>query len=111
MTIEDETGCSNIVIFPNLFEEFKKDILQSSLIMIEGKLQVEGEVIHVILSRCFNKSKLLRPLTATHNEDLPLLTLARPDQKAEIQFHLENKKTEQGQAKQQKNFPKGRNFR
>jgi error-prone DNA polymerase len=111
MTIEDETGCANVVIFPNLFEEFRKDILQSSLIMIEGKLQVEGEVIHVILSRCFNISKLLRPLTASHNEDLPLLTLARPDQKPEIQFHIENKKNQQGKSKQQKLFPDARNFR
>jgi error-prone DNA polymerase len=68
--------------------------------MIEGKLQVEGEVIHVILSRCYNISKLLSPLTANHNEDFPLLTLARADQKPEIQFHIENKKTQQGQTKQ-----------
>jgi error-prone DNA polymerase len=111
MTIEDETGCANVVIFPNLFEEFRKDILQSSLIMIEGKLQVEGEVIHVILDCCYNISKLLRPLTATHNEDLPLLTLARPDQKPEIQFHLEDKKAQQGKTIQQKIFPDARNFR
>ena len=111
MTIEDETGCANIVIFPNLFEEFRKDILQSSLIMIEGKLQVEGEVIHVILDRCYNISKLLGPLTETYNEDLPLLTLARPDQKPEIQFHIENKKTQHAQAKQLKIFSEARNFK
>ncbi len=111
MTIEDETGCANIVIFPNLFEEFRKDILQSSLIMIEGKLQIEGEVVHVILSRCYNISKLLRPLTATLNEDLPLLTLARPDQRPEIQFHIENKNAQQEQMKQQKIFPDARNFK
>jgi error-prone DNA polymerase len=111
MTIEDETGCANVVIFPNLFEEFRKEILQSSLIMIEGKLQVEGEVIHVILSRCYNISKLLGPLTSTHNENLSLLTLARPDQKPEIQFHIENKKTQQGKTKQQKIFPVARNFK
>jgi error-prone DNA polymerase len=111
MTIEDEAGCANVVIFPNLFEEFRKDILQSSLIMIEGKLQVEGEVVHVILSRCYNISKLLRPLTATHNEDLTLLTLARPDQKPEIQFHLENKKAQQEPTKQLKMFFEARNFK
>ncbi len=111
MTIEDETGCANVVIFPNLFEEYRKEILQSSLILIEGKLQVEGEVIHVILSLCYNISKLLGPLTASHNEDLPLLTLARPDQKPEIQFHIENKKAQQGQKKQQKIFPDARNFK
>jgi error-prone DNA polymerase len=79
--------------------------------MVEGKLQVEGEVIHVILSRCYNISKLLGPLTATHNQDLPLLTLARADQKPEIQFHVENKKTQDGKTIQQKIFPDARNFR
>src|SRR3989337_1155940 len=49
MTIEDETGVANLVIFQNLFEKFRKEILQSRLIMVEGKLQIEGEVIHVIV--------------------------------------------------------------
>ena len=49
MTIEDETGFANLVIFENLFEKYRKEILQSRLIMVEGKLQMEGEVIHVIV--------------------------------------------------------------
>ena len=52
MTIEDETGFANLVIFQQLFEEFRKPILQSRLIMVEGKLQREGEVVHVIVRRC-----------------------------------------------------------
>ena len=35
----------------NLFEKYRKEILQSRLIMVEGKLQIEGEVIHVIVKR------------------------------------------------------------
>jgi error-prone DNA polymerase len=46
MTIEDETGFANVVIFESLFEKFRKEILQSRLIMVEGKLQIEGQVIH-----------------------------------------------------------------
>jgi len=49
MTIEDETGFANLVIFKKLFEQFRKEILQSKLIMVEGKLQIEGEVIHAIV--------------------------------------------------------------
>ena len=47
--------------------------------MVEGKLQIEGEVIHVIAKRCYNFSSLLKTLTPTNNEDLPVLTLAWPD--------------------------------
>src|SRR6185369_9132723 len=67
MTIEDETGFANLVIWENLFEKFRKEIIQSRLIMVEGKVQIEGEVIHVIAQRCFNFSSLLRNLTPRHN--------------------------------------------
>jgi len=82
MTIEDEFGFSNLVIWEKLFEEYRKEILQSKLIMVEGKLQVEGEVVHVIVERCYNFSKLLRHLTPSRNENLPLLTLAYADEKS-----------------------------
>ncbi len=77
MTIEDEKGVANLVIFKSLFETFREEILQSKLIMVEGKLQIEGEVIHVIVKRCYDFSKLLRHLTAANNHNLPVLTLAR----------------------------------
>ena len=82
MTIEDETGFANLVVFENLFEKFRKEILQSRLMMVEGKLQIEGEVIHVIVKRCYNFSSLLRTLTPRNNENLPLLTLAYADEKS-----------------------------
>lgn len=63
MTIEDETGFANVVFFEKLFEKFRKEILQARLIMVEGKLQIEGEVIHVIVSNCFNISSFLKSLT------------------------------------------------
>ncbi|MBC7946532.1 MAG: error-prone DNA polymerase [Chitinophagaceae bacterium] len=91
MTIEDETGVANLVIFQNLFEKYRKPILQSRLIMVEGKLQIEGEVIHVIVSSCHDLSRLLRHLTVTNEENLPLLTLSRADEKTV--------------------FPQGRNFK
>lgn len=69
MTIEDETGFANLVIFPALFERYRKEILQSRLIMVEGKLQREGEVVHVIVKRCFDLSKFLRELTLKEQEN------------------------------------------
>jgi error-prone DNA polymerase len=82
MTIEDETGFANLVIFQGLFDKYRKEILQSKLIMVEGKLQREGEVIHVIVSRCYDLSKWLRHLTAGDNQNLPLLTLSPADEKS-----------------------------
>ncbi|MEP7375154.1 MAG: error-prone DNA polymerase [Chitinophagaceae bacterium] len=109
MTIEDETGFANLVIFQNLFDEYRKPILQSRLIMVEGVLQVEGEVIHVIVSRCYDLSKLFRHLTASNDEQLPLLTLSRADEKS-LPPGL-NKKAPAHEFRQEKIFPGARNFK
>src|SRR5262249_32085989 len=84
ITLEDETGTINLVVFKNLFEQFRKEILQARLLMAYGKLQREGEVIHIIVQQCFDLSKLLRGLTSTNDENLPLLTLSRADEKGPV---------------------------
>ncbi len=109
MTIEDESGFANVVIFQNLFEKYRKEILQSRLIMVEGKLQIEGEVIHVIVQRCYDFSKLLRQLTPSNNENLPILTLAYPDEKSIPP--PQNKRSQVRENAQEKLFPEARNFR
>ena len=109
MTIEDESGFANLVIFQNLFDEYRKPILQSRLIMVEGTLQVEGEVIHVIVRACYDFSKLLRHLTPSRRENLPVLTLARPDEKSIPP--PQNKRTQVRETAQEKIFPEARNFK
>jgi error-prone DNA polymerase len=65
ITVEDETGIANLVVFQKLFNEYRKEIVQSKLLMVEGRLQREGEVLHVVVQRCFNFSGLLKNLSAT----------------------------------------------
>ena len=103
MTIEDETGCANLVIFPNIEQAYRKALLGSRLFMAEGTVQIEGGVIHVIVNAGYDLSKLLRKLTAAGNEDLPLLTLSRADEKVP----LPDKRV----LEQKKLFPDARNFR
>jgi error-prone DNA polymerase len=109
MTIEDESGYANLVVFQNLFDKYRKEILQSRLIMVEGKLQRDGEVIHVIVRCCYDFSKFLRQLTPSHDENLPVLTLARPDEKSIPP--TQNKRTQVREHAQEKVFPEARNFR
>lgn len=109
ITIEDETGFSNLVVFQNLFEKYRKEILGAKLLMVEGKLQREGEVVHIIVKKCFDLSKLLRGLTLTDNENLPVLTLSRADEKSP--FPAENKRTQVRETAEKEIFPKARNFK
>jgi error-prone DNA polymerase len=95
ITLEDETGTMNLVVFQKLFDEYRKEIIQSKLLLVEGKLQKEGEVIHVIVKRCFNASGMLLRMT-THEKDL---TLSR------------SRADETTSPFQGKIFPEGRNFR
>lgn len=59
ITIEDETGFANLVVWSKTFEAYRKVILQSRLLMVTGKLQIEGEVIHVVVNRCVNLNELM----------------------------------------------------
>ncbi len=108
MTLEDETGAANIVVWQNLFDEYRKEIIQSRLFMVQGKLQIEGEVIHVVANKCFNLNSLLRGLTQTNEDKLPFL-MARADETTKP--HHGGNKGEQQAGKQEEVFYKGRNFR
>ncbi|WP_153799486.1 error-prone DNA polymerase [Foetidibacter luteolus] len=112
ITIEDETGTANLVVFRNLFENiYRKQILHSKLLMVEGKLQKEGEVIHVIVRHCEDWSKLLRSLTASNKESIPVLTLSPRDENDGFPFKAENKRTQVRQVYQEELFPGARNFK
>lgn len=63
ITLEDETGSMNLVAFQNIFSKYRREILSARLLMAEGKLQIEGKVIHVIITRCYNINPMLRELS------------------------------------------------
>ena len=107
VTIEDETGNVNLVIFENLFHQYRKEILHATVLMAEGNLQVEGEVIHVIVTQCYDLSKLLRPFTKSVDQQHSLLTVSRSDKKPDPS--PPNTKTKESNL--QKIFPEARNFR
>jgi error-prone DNA polymerase len=105
ITLEDETGTANLVVFAKLFDRYRKEIIQSRLLMVEGQLQREGEVIHLIVRKCCNYSKLLRRLAVTEADDLSL-KMSRADEKTSPVLSNKEKKFVQG-----KIFGEGRNFR
>ncbi|MGB3389318.1 MAG: error-prone DNA polymerase [Pseudaminobacter sp.] len=48
ITIEDETGIANLVIWPHVFERQRRVVLGSSMLGVKGKIQREGEVVHLV---------------------------------------------------------------
>ena len=59
VTLEDETGIVNLVIWPKVFERFRAAATHSGLLLAEGRLQRQGEVLHVVASKLADHSDLL----------------------------------------------------
>jgi error-prone DNA polymerase len=57
MTLEDETGIANIVVWPKVMEQFRKEVMGARLILIEGHVQSSPEgVTHLVAERMFDRS-------------------------------------------------------
>jgi error-prone DNA polymerase len=48
VTLEDETGIANLVIWPKIFEANRREILAAKMMAARGVIQREGEVVHLI---------------------------------------------------------------
>ena len=62
ITLEDETGHSTLIVWKKIAEEQRDVLLNASLIGVQGTLQKEGKVIHVIAKKLFDHSELLGEL-------------------------------------------------
>ena len=50
-TLEDETGVANLVVWQKIFEAYRRPFLASRLMMVSGRLQREGLVVHVVAEK------------------------------------------------------------
>ena len=68
MTLEDETGTVNVVIWPKILEKYRPAVLGARLAIVRGRVQRAGEIVHLV---------------AAHLEDLThWLDLLTPDEGA-----------------------------
>jgi len=64
VTLEDETGISNIIVHRKLIERQRSELLDSRLMRVDGVIQREGRVIHVLARRLYDYSGLIGELLA-----------------------------------------------
>ncbi len=58
MTLEDETGIANIVVWPKVMERFRKEVMGARLVLVEGYIQSSPEhVTHLVAERLFDRSR------------------------------------------------------
>ena len=68
VTLEDETGCVNVIVWRDLGERQRRELLGARLMAVYGSVEREGEVVHVIARRLADHSELLGRL-ATPSRD------------------------------------------
>jgi error-prone DNA polymerase len=58
MTLEDETGIANIVVWPKVMERYRKEVMGARLVLVEGYIQSSPEqVTHLVAERLFDRSR------------------------------------------------------
>ena len=76
ITLEDEAGVANLVIWPKLFETWRAIIMSARLLVVKGRVQSDGRVIHVVAEGLENGTDRLDALA---QEKVPA-TFARGDE-------------------------------
>jgi error-prone DNA polymerase len=110
MTLEDETHIANVVVWPRVFERFRTEVLGARLCAVDGKVQIERGVIHVVADRLWDYSPLLARLSDACFENVTASAdeVNRPG--ADARMHPRNVKIDLSCAQTAKVMPKGRNF-
>ncbi len=63
VTLEDETGATNVIVWRDLGDRQRRELLGSRLMAVYGKVEREGAVVHVVAGRLVDLSPLLGALT------------------------------------------------
>jgi error-prone DNA polymerase len=96
ITLEDETGVANIVVWPDMMEKFRRTVMGARLMEVRGRVEYDDEVIHVIAAHMTDASIELerlsddrldapvaradhigRPLPARHPRDVRIIPRSR----------------------------------
>ncbi|PNG24989.1 error-prone DNA polymerase [Methylocella silvestris] len=63
LTIEDETGIANAIVWPKIFERLRRIVIGARFLAVTGRLQKESGVIHIVMERAEDLSPLLTLLS------------------------------------------------
>lgn len=98
MTLEDETGIANVVVWSRIFEEHRRIVMGARMVAVEGELQKEQGVIHLVARRFTDLTPELMAALTDPGEPAPGDQRRAPAQ--DLHRH----------PRQVRALPKGRNF-
>jgi len=102
ITLEDETGITNVVLWARQFDAFRREIMGGRLLFVEGKVQKsKDKVVHLMAERVIDRTEELKRLSEDHH---PTHTLSPADEFLNPQY-LRN-----GHPRNVRVLPKSRDF-
>jgi error-prone DNA polymerase len=69
MTLEDETGLANLIVWPNIYEAYRLIARTQTFLGVTGRLQIQDGACHIIADRLWAPTDLDRPVPATRSRD------------------------------------------
>ncbi|WP_373353348.1 error-prone DNA polymerase [Pseudoroseicyclus sp. CXY001] len=104
VTLEDEHGTANLVIWEKVFRSYRKEVMQSRLMVVEGRIQRDVSIIHLVVERVEDRTDALLRLGP---DGMPA-PLARAD---EVRRPIQGSRGPgQGHPRDARMFPKSRDF-
>jgi len=113
MTLEDETGVANVVVWQKIFQRYRPIVMGARLVRVDGRLQSVSGVIHVVAEKLTDMTPRLASLMEDASKpgepgrNAPASGNLPAGKRAEIiqKFHVEQEARKAG-----RDMPKGRNF-
>ena len=62
LTLEDETGVSNVVVWQNIYQKYRRAVVTGRLLRVTGRVQRDGQVVHVVADLIEDISEMLDQL-------------------------------------------------
>jgi error-prone DNA polymerase len=86
ITLSDETGITNVVVWPKLVEQFRREIMGARLLLVEGRVQKSEGVVHLVAEKVFDRTceldRLSEDTLRPFQGRLEDLAYQRPDSRA-----------------------------
>ena len=96
MTLEDETGVANVIVWAKTFERYRAVVLGARFVIVRGVLQREFDVTHIVAEHIEDATHLLAALSP---DRAPVATLARVDEVKRPQQDIRDKRIDAGAAR------------
>lgn len=109
ITLEDESGVANLVVWPKVMERFRKIIMTARVMDVRGVVQTDGNVIHVVVHELRDKSDVLLRLADNPAEELTSIPLAHADE-VRRPMPARNSAGMRGHPRNARIIPKSRDF-